>query len=306
MIRCLKKQLKQPEIHFLTKEKHANLLLANPYIDRIHLLDANLTELVQQLQKEEFDYIVDLHHNLRSQFIKRNLRKKSFTLKKLNIKKWLLVSFKINILPKIHIVDRMMHAVAPLGVEDDGYGLDYFIPEEEIIDPKSLPEAFRGGYVAVVLSGTYYTKRLPAEKHLEFLNQVQVPCILIGGKSEVKLARQIAERAQGTILNLCHQLTINQSASVVKNARLVVANDTGLMHIAAAFNKKILSVWGSTTPDLGMTPYLPHPVSHLQKVDGLNCQPCSKIGRQYCPKKHFRCMLDQNTAEMAKWVNVNF
>tara|TARA_R110002050_G_scaffold30673_4_gene78448 strand:+ start:6092 stop:7075 length:984 start_codon:yes stop_codon:yes gene_type:complete len=306
VIRCLKKQLNRPEIHFLTKEKHADLLRANPYIDHIHVLNSNLTELVQQLQKEEFDYIVDLHHNLRSQFIKRNLRKKSFTLKKLNIKKWLLVSFKINILPKIHIVDRMMHAVAPLGITNDGCGLDYFIPKGENFNPETLPEEFRKGYVAVVLSGTYYTKRLPAEKHVEFLSQVHVPCILIGGKSEVALAWQIEQQAEGKILSLCHQLTINQSASVVKNARLVVSNDTGLMHVAAAFNKKILSVWGSTTPDLGMTPYLPHAASHVQKVDGLSCQPCSKIGRQYCPKKHFRCMLEQDTAEMAKWVENNF
>ncbi len=306
VIRCLKKQLRQPEIHFLTKEKHEDLLRGNPYIDRIHLLNSNLTELLPQLQKEEFDYIVDLHHNLRSQFIKRNLRKKSFTLKKLNVKKWLLVQFKINILPKIHIVDRMMHAVAPLGIEDDECGLDYFIPEEDSFDLETLPEEFRRGYVAVVLSGTYYTKRFPAEKHLEFLTLLHVPCILIGGKSEVKLARQIEKQANGNVLNLCHQLTINQSASLVKNARLVVSNDTGLMHIAAAFNKKILSIWGSTTPDLGMTPYRPHPASHIQKVEGLNCQPCSKIGRQYCPKKHFRCMLDQNTAEMARWIKINF
>ncbi|KOH47078.1 glycosyltransferase family 9 protein [Sunxiuqinia dokdonensis] len=306
VIRCLKKQLHQAEIHFLTKEKHENLLRANPYIDRIHLLSSNLTELVQQLQKEEFDYIVDLHHNLRSQFIKRNLRKKSFTLKKLNIKKWLLVSFKINILPKIHIVDRMMHAVAPLGIKDDGHGLDYFIPEGESFSQENLPEEYKKGYVAVVLSGTYYTKRLPARKQVEFLNRLTVPCILIGGKSEVKLAREIEQQAKGKILNLCHQLSINQSASLVKTARVVVSNDTGLMHIAAAFKKKILSVWGSTTPDLGMTPYLPHPASHIQKLDGLSCQPCSKIGRQYCPKKHFRCMLEQNTAEMAKWIEKNF
>ncbi len=306
VVRCLKKQLNQPEIHFLTKGKHEDLLRGNPYIDHIHLLNSNLTELILQLQKENFDYIVDLHHNLRSQFVKRSLRKKSFTLKKLNIEKWLLVQFKINILPKIHIVDRMMHAVALLGIIDDRCGLDYFIPEGENFDTETLPEEFRKGYVAIVLSSTYYSKRLPAEKHLEFLNLVHLPCILIGGKSEVMLARQIEQQAKGKIMNLCHQLTINQSASVVKNARLVVSNDTGLMHMAAAFKKKILSVWGSTTPNLGMTPYLPHSASHIQKVDGLSCQPCSKIGRQYCPKKHFRCMLEQNTAEMAKWVEKNF
>ncbi|MGQ7868920.1 glycosyltransferase family 9 protein [Sunxiuqinia sp. sy24] len=306
VVRCLKKQLPQTEIHFLTKEKHENLLQANPYIDRIHLLKSNLTELVQQLQQEDYDYIVDLHHNLRSQFIKRNLRKKTFTLQKLNIKKWLLVTFKINILPKLHIVDRMMATVATLGIKNDLQGLDHFIPEKENYPLDNLPDKFRKGYVALVLAGTYYTKRLPAEKHLELIHQTDVRYILLGGKNELKLAQQIEVHAPGRVFNLCHKLSLNQSASLVRDARLVVANDTGLMHIAAAFQKKVLSIWGSTTPNLGMTPYLPNPHSQMQKVDGLSCQPCSKIGRQYCPKKHFRCMLAHDTAEMAHWIKLNF
>ncbi len=306
MVRCIKKQLKHAEIHFLTKEKHEDLLRANPYIDKLHLYRSNLTEVVQQLQKEEFDYIIDLHHNIRSQFIKQNLRKKTFTLQKLNAKKWLLVKLKINILPKIHIVDRMMEAVAPLGVKNDLEGLDYFIPEEENFEIENLASPFQNGYVAIVLAGTYYTKRLPAEKHLELIKQLNYPLILLGGKNELPLARKIEEQAKGKLINLCNKLSINQSASIVKKAQLVIANDTGLMHIAAAFKKKILSVWGSTTPDLGMTPYLADPASLMQKVEGLSCQPCSKIGRHSCPKKHFRCMLEQNTAEMAKWVNQNY
>ena len=306
MVRCLKKQLDHPEIHFLTKEKHEDLLIGNPYIDQIHRYQSNLSELGQLLQKEDFDYVIDLHHNLRSQLIKQNIRAKTFTLQKLNIKKWLLVRLKINIMPKVHIVDRMMDAVAPLGVKNDMKGLDYFIPENETFDFRELPEDFQKGFVAVVLSGTYHTKRLPAEKHLEYISKANVPYILLGGKSESKLARHIEEQTTAQVINLCNKLSINQSALIVKHAKLVVANDTGLMHIAAAFKKQILSVWGSTTPDLGMIPYLAGKRSKIQLVEGLNCQPCSKIGRHQCPKRHFRCMLEQNTTEMASWIKTNF
>ena len=306
MIRCLKKQLDHAEIHFLTKEKHEDLLRANPYIDKIHLLKSNLSDIVQELQDEKFDYVIDLHHNLRSQIIKQNLRKKTFTFQKLNIKKWLLVRLKINAMPKVHIVDRMMDAVAPLGIKNDMKGLDYFIPKDEVFEFDKLPNEFQNGYVAIVLSGTYHTKRLPPEKHLELISKANVPYILLGGKSEIRLANQIKEQTKGKILDLCNKLNINQSALVVKQARLVIANDTGLMHIAAAFKKKILSVWGSTTPELGMTPYLANKNSKLQQVTGLNCQPCSKIGRHQCPKEHFRCMLDQDTTEMAAWINQQF
>jgi ADP-heptose:LPS heptosyltransferase len=296
----------QAEIHFLTKEKHEDLVRANPYITKVHLLGSNLSDMAQQLQKEGFDYVVDLHHNLRSQFIRQNIRKKTFTLQKLNVKKWLLVTMKINLMPKVHIVDRMMEAVAPLGIKNDMQGLDYFVPADETFEFEKLPEGFQNGYVALVLAGTYHTKRLPAEKHLELIAQADVPYVLLGGKSEIALAKQIEENTKGRVFNLCAQLSINQSALVIKQARLVVANDTGLMHIAAAFKKKILSVWGSTTPDLGMTPYLANGDSKIQQVAGLNCQPCSKIGRHQCPRKHFRCMLDQDTAEMAVWIKQNF
>lgn len=304
MVRCLKQQVPGAEIHFLTKEKHEDLVRANPHISKVHLLGQNLKELAQQLQKENFDYVVDLHHNLRSQFIRQSLRKKTFTLQKLNIKKWLLVAWKINLMPKVHIVDRMMDAVAPLGIKNDLQGLEYYIPEDESLE--KLPPDFQHGYVALVLSGTYPTKRLPAEKHLELIAQTDVPYILLGGKNEALLAQQIEENAGAKVLNLCARLNINQSAMVVKQARLVVANDTGLMHIAAAFKKKILSVWGSTTPELGMTPYFAHPDSKIQQVEGLMCRPCSKIGKQQCGEKHFRCMLGQDTEEMGRWIKQNF
>ncbi|WP_430972471.1 glycosyltransferase family 9 protein [Sunxiuqinia rutila] len=306
VLRCLKTQLPESEIHFLTKKKHEDLLRANPYIDQLFLLQSNLTELTQQLQQENYDYIVDLHHNLRSQFIRRNLRKKTYSLHKLNIEKWLLVTLKMNLMPKIHIVDRMMNTVAPLGIRNDGLGLDYFIPEEEDYPLSHLPEEFRQGYVALVLAGSFYTKRFPAEKHLEVIAKTQLPFVLLGGKNELELARKIEEQTSGRVLNLCHQLSLNQSASLVKSARLVISNDTGLMHIAAAFQQKILSIWGGTIPDLGMTPYQPHPQSRIFKVNGLSCQPCSKIGKAYCPKQHFRCMLAQDTTEMAQWVKQNF
>ncbi len=266
----------------------------------------NLMDIIPELQAEKFDYIIDLHHNIRSQIVKSNLRVKSFSFNKINIRKWLLVKLRINILPNIHIVDRMFHAIAPLGIKNDYQGLDYFIPENEEFDLINLPVQFRDGYVAVVLSGTYLTKRLPAGKHLEYMQMANVPYILLGGKSERNTALEIQKESRGNVLNMCNKLSINESASLVQQANLVIANDTGLMHIAAAFKKKILSLWGSTTPDFGMFPYFPDPKSKMQLVDGLKCQPCSKIGRHQCPKNHFKCMTEQRSSAMADWIIQNF
>ena len=92
------------------------------------------------------------------------------------------------------------------------------------------------------------------------------------------------------------KFSIGQSAYLIKKAKYVFTNDTGMMHIAAAFKKKIYSVWGNTIPGFGMTPYLANSASKIIEVRDLFCRPCSKIGFDRCPKGHFNCMnrIDEN------------
>jgi ADP-heptose:LPS heptosyltransferase len=87
-------------------------------------------------------------------------------------------------------------------------------------------------------------------------------------------------------------LSLQQSASIIKQCNKVITNDTGLMHIAAAFNKPIVSLWGNTIPEFGMFPYMPKQSnkSQLIQIKNLSCRPCSKIGYSSCPKGHFNCM----------------
>ena len=193
-----------------------------------------------------------------------------------------------------------------MGIRNDYAGLEYFIPEDQEFPTEILPDEFRNGYVAIVLAGTYATKRLPAEKHLEIISKTNLPFILVGGDNERPQAEEILKHTKGSVFSLCGKLSINESASIVKDARLVIANDTGLMHIAAAFKKKIISIWGSTTPELGMFPYLPDPDSKMQRTSKLKCQPCSKIGKHSCPKNHFNCMIQQDTTEISDWLKQNY
>jgi ADP-heptose:LPS heptosyltransferase len=86
---------------------------------------------------------------------------------------------------------------------------------------------------------------------------------------------------------------LNQSASLIRQAVAVLTNDTGLMHISAAFGKRMVSVWGNTIPAFGMYPYLPEKFkanSMIAEVKDLSCRPCSKLGFSECPEKHFNCM----------------
>lgn len=306
VVRCLKTQFPEAEVHFLTKKRNADLLQANPYIDKIQLFDDSLSDTILGLKAEKYDYIIDLHHNLRSLYVKLRLNTKSYSFNKLNFRKILLTRFKVNVMPDGHIVDRNMEAVRHFNIVNDGRGLEYFIPEEDEFQISLLPESFRNGYVALVLAGTYTTKRMPVMKFKKLITESNIPFVLLGGKSERLLAASILEWNTGNVVDFTGKLRINQSASLVKNAKLVISNDTGLMHIAAAFHRKILSVWGNTTPELGMYPYLPGEGSEILEVKGLSCRPCSKLGYPECPKKHFRCMNDIPEERIIKWVKREF
>lgn len=300
VIRCLKKQL-QAEVHVLTRKSNRNLFISNPYVDQVHVYENSLAEIIPVLKKIKFDHIVDLHKNLRSLRVRFALKRPSGNFPKLNVQKYLLVNLKINRMPAIHIVDRYFEAVNQLGVKNDGKGLDFFIPEQDQLQLVDLPETYRNGFVAVVIGGKHATKVLPAEQVIEVCRRLTCPVILLGGPEDAKMAVGIAEAIGGRVWNSCGLLNLNQSASVLKLAKSVLTNDTGLMHIAAALHKPIVSVWGNTIPELGMYPYLPAAGDQSVIIENksLSCRPCSKIGYSKCPKGHFKCMLDLNPQEIA-------
>jgi ADP-heptose:LPS heptosyltransferase len=291
VIRCIKQQVPDAEVHYLTKKAFLPVLQANPFVDKIHLLDTSIKSAVEKLSPEKFDYIIDLHGNIRSFLVKYKLKVPSATFNKLNFEKWLAVNLKINRLPEIHIVDRYMHAASFLGILNDGKGLDYFIPAEDEVKQELIPASHRTGYIGFVIGGQHATKKLPAEKIISIIHRIDFPIILLGGKEDQDAGEKIsAHCGHEKVFNACGKFNINQSASLVKQSTKIITHDTGLMHVAAAFKKDIISVWGNTIPAFGMYPYMPGEGSLISQVKDLPCRPCSKIGYNACPKKHFYCM----------------
>ncbi len=302
VIRCLKEQT-NAEIHYLTKSSFLPVLQNNPYIHKIHTLSSVFEKNVAELKKEKFDYVIDLHHNLRSLRFKKALATNSFSFNKLNIEKWLMVNLKWNRLPNTHIVDRYLDTCKSLGVINDNKGLDYFIAKEEEVNLNTLDPIFQKGYIALVIGAQHSTKRLPLHQLEKFCRKCNKPIIVLGGKEDAAHAWHLEKIAPERIYNACGKYSINESASLVKQAEKVVSHDTGLMHIAAAFKKEIFSVWGNTIPEFGMYPYQTN--YHNFEVKNLSCRPCSKIGYINCPKKHFKCMEMQNMDLLAEQVNKN-
>lgn len=306
VVRCLKQQLSRATLHYLTKQVNYELLRANPYIDHIHLLDSDEQKMINQLKRERYDYIIDLQHNLRSMRFKRAIPGKSYSFNKLNIQKWLLVNTGINMIPNQHIVNRYLDTVSKLGVRNDQEGLDYFIPDDCQIEPANYHVELKNGFLAFAIGGQHGTKRLPPAKILEICQSLQKPVVLLGGKEDAKTALWVTQNCQTNLVyNACNQFTINESADWVRQADALITHDTALMHIGAALNKKIIAIWGNTIPEFGMYPYMPQNTHAYEnfEIKGLKCRPCSKIGFDKCPKKHFRCMEEQDTKAIGERAN---
>ncbi len=293
VIRCLKKQLPAAEIHFATKAAFKGILENNPYVNKVHALTTT-DVLIEALKAERFDLVIDLHKNLRTLRIKWALGVKSYSFDKLNVVKWLFVNWKFKTMPNTHIVDRYLKTVEHLSITNDNQGLDYFIPTTDQIEITTLPDAFSGGYVAIAIGAQHATKRLPETKLIELIHKISFPILLLGGKDDAPMAEKLIAQASGSkvIFNSCGLYNLNQSASLAQQSKYLYTHDTGLMHIASAFKKRIVSIWGNTVPEFGMYPYQTEFI--VWQVDGLDCRPCSKIGHTNCPKKHFNCMNQQS------------
>ena len=201
-------------------------------------------------------------------------------------------ALKINMLPKVHIVDRYLKTVESFGVKNDGAGLDYFIAKEEETKKEDIPGSHYAGFIACVIGAAHGTKRWPVHKWKEFCEKIDHPIILLGGLEDVTNGNEITAVDKDKIYNACGKFKLNESADLVRKAKLVISNDTGLMHIAAAYKRPIISLWGNTVPAFGMYPYYGNaPVSDvILQTNKLWCRPCSKIGFSKCPLGHFKCM----------------
>lgn len=301
VVRCLSEQLPDAEIHFITKKAFASVLENNPHIDRIITIASSVKEKIDELKAERYDYVIDLHNNIRTLRLKRALGRPSFSFPKKNVQKFLLTNFKWNRMPDVHVVDRYFEAVKQLGVRPDGKPADLFLGAEDRFD-LSATQLDPKRFIAVAMGAQFATKQMPVKLMAEILSGAQLPIALLGGPGDADRATELKSLLETqSVVDFCGKTSLKQSASILGQASVLLTGDTGLMHIATAFGVPIVSVWGNTVPDFGMYPYLPAAPEQfsIHEVKGLSCRPCSKIGYKECPKKHFRCMLDQDAAAIA-------
>lgn len=288
VVRNLKEQIfGDVEIHYITKKSFAPLVESNPHISRVFTIEKSTNEVIQTLKEQNYHYIIDLHKNLRSARIKRALKVLSFSFDKLNWQKWLLVNFGINKLPKVHIVDRYMETLKAFGIENDNKGLDFFFSQDD--EQLSIPSSHQNGYITMGIGAAHWRKKPRLEQYRKLCAEIDYPIILIGGPNEQDDGNKVAEAFGERVLNTAGKSNLSQSAKLIKESRLLISPDTGIMHIAAALKKPIISIWGATIPDFGMYPYQNENINLMVQADHLKKRPCSKLGTK-CKYKPCKCI----------------
>jgi len=294
VVRCVKLQT-NAKIHFLTKAKYAPIISSNPYVDKIIIIEDKLQETIKLLKNERYNYIIDLHNNFRSFLIKMNLGLMNYTIKKENWKKYLLIYFRFNLL-KDHVVERYFKTIEKIPVKNDNKGLDYFLNIDTDVDFN-----INQHFISWCIGASYIQKSLSEEQIIAVCNSIAVPVVLLGGIEEQKKGTSIVRKSShSSIYNFCGKLSLDQSAYLTKNSNLVLTNDTGLMHVASAFHKPILSFWGCTKPVLGFSSYM-NKSKYINMVMNPNKEPCSKHGN-YCKIDKAGCIKKLNYKSILKLI----
>lgn len=304
LIRALKNFNQDLQIDFLLRQEYKDVLKLNPNLHELFLFTRNDFEnlnLVNKLKDKRYDLVIDLQNNLRSRGIISKLKGEKVKFNKKSFQKILLVKAKINLLkdaPPIPI----RYAKVIEGLKVDSAGLDLFTDKEPSEAIKS-----KQNLIGLCPGARHFTKRWPAEYYIQlgrFLIQNNFNVVLFGGKIDSEICEQINKEIPGA-LNLQNDNDILQTAADMKLCSAVVCNDSGLMHTASAVGVKVLTIFGSSVKEFGFAPY--NCKSLLIENNSLSCRPCSHIGRESCPEKHFSCMKELKPEfvfnELIKFIN---
>ncbi len=302
LLRLIKQKEPHSEVHFVVRENLSDLLRYNPNITSIHLVQEHsgtheLEELRQRLIAEKFDRTLDLQNNFRSVYLRRGTARSISVVRKDVLKRFALVKSKLNFYSEIRSVSLKYAQVYDAKVFD--------VSTPEIFFPKDLhwkvDDVWREQApigkksVALCPGSRHFTKRWPLENWVQLAGKLSddYKVVLVGGEDDAEYCREIEKK--GGAASFCGKFSMLESAALLAHVDVVVTNDSFLMHAANAVGRKIVAIFGSTVREFGFFPYGVR--NRIMEISDLPCRPCSHVGRDSCPKGHFKCMLS-TTPEM--------
>ena len=281
-------------------------LMNHPAIDEIIPYDKRgsdtglkgIMRMVRRLRKEAFDLAIVPHRSIRSALITRLAgipRRIGFSTSAGRFLFTDVVTYQ-----NVHETQRNLSLLEPLGIRETGRELPSLFPSEEdirVVDELMKNSALHDGIareqlVAIAPGSVWNTKRWPSEYFVSLCNLVLKAgnsVVLIGGEGDRLLCGEINRQiGGGKILNAAGDLTVLQSAEVIRRSGILVSNDSAPMHLGVAMRTPVVVIYGATVPAFGFAPLGERDV--VMETHGLPCRPCSIHGGNVCPIRTFICM----------------
>jgi ADP-heptose:LPS heptosyltransferase len=307
LARILRTQFPNAQIDVVTAKEFSEIYYFNPHIniliqydksDYLSQIDEIKKELLEKNNNNRYDLFIDLQNNIRSRHFISKLAKRVVFIKKNRLKKLSLVHFKKNLFSPIPPIPlNYIDSLSKLNIRDDSGGLELWLPEEKrkgFYPPDSRQTPVKGKIKIAVAPGAFHkTKRYPVEYLSLALNKIKElikpEIYIIGGRNDKDTTNELISKLSFKPVDCSGATSIIETARRINGCHLLLTNDTGVMHIAAARRVPVVAIFGSTVPELGFAPYR---VKHKILQADVSCRPCTHIGRAECPKKHFRCMAE--------------
>lgn len=322
LVRAFRSRFPDAQIDFVVKQEYADLVRSNPNISRVREFPergtfSDLNQLHNDVKHADYDLIVDIHDSLRSRFLCLGA-KQVVRINKRKFARFLLVRFKLNVYDKFggapSVAVRYLEPVQRFGVKDDGKGLELFTSQENetrvrhlILDSGFDPQV---NFIGICPSAKHNNKMWLKERFAavaaEMSRRHKSPIVIFGSEAERErsdvIEQLIAHKNPDVkVLNLAGEISLTETAAMMDYCPLVITNDSGLMHIAAARKRNVVAIFGPTVKEFGFFPFGTNNV--VVENAGLYCRPCTHVGLPNCPEGHFKCMNEITVDRVIQFAN---
>lgn len=283
----LKIGLPESRITFLTKERHASIARRVNGVDTVMTLSnspniADIFKLIAELEKLDFDIIVDLQGNFRS-FLVRTLVSAGLKVvySKERISRLRVVKLK-DFSNTVHTIDKYNETILQLGL----------IPacKRPVLisnrDSKKTPKQIQ---IVIAPEASFPNKEWPIERFISAaveLHQKFNAKIIWAATSKQKSGPHVPEKIESDYLTHLIDSPIDRLADIIRNSHLCLANDSGIAHLSSAVGTPVIAVFGPTHPALGFAPR--GLFDRIIEVDEY-CRPCSLHGNRPCFREQRFC-----------------